>query len=74
MLQALLGLLLRHGLTLLAGYLVNRGIADASTTTQIVGGLTAAAGIGLSALNKVKVVQKINDAAAKVGDFSNLNK
>lgn len=67
MIVSLLGLLLRHGLTLLAGYLVNKGIADASAATAITGGVSAIAGIGLSYLNKVKVVQKIDDIAAKKG-------
>lgn len=60
MLQALLGMLLRHVLTLGAGYLVNKGLVDASGAEAISGGVLALAGIGLSALNKVKVVQKIN--------------
>ncbi len=74
MIQALLGLLLRHGLTLLSGYLVARGIADSSVAAEIVGGISAAAGLGLSALNKVTAVRKLNNAADKVADFANLNK
>ncbi len=70
MLQALLGMVLRHGLTLLAGLLINKGLVDASGAEAITGGLMAAAGIGLSALNKVKVVAKINAAA---DSFKGLN-
>lgn len=74
MLQYLLGLLIRHALTIGAGILVNKGLVDASGAEAITGGVLAVAGIGLSALNKVKVVQKINDATVEGKNFSNLNK
>lgn len=47
------GPMIRHGATVLGGYLVAEGIADADTAQQIVGGLTAAAGVGLSYLEKM---------------------
>lgn len=71
MIQALLGLALRHGLTLLGGWLLSQGHLDPTAVNSIVGGVAAVAGLGLSALNKVKVVSKIN---ASVGSFSALNK
>lgn len=74
MVQMLLGLLLRHGITFLAALLVSKGVTDGSGAEAISGGLTTAAAIGLSYLNKVKVVDKINKAAATGDDFSKLNK
>lgn len=71
MLQALLGLALRHLLTIGAGLLVHKGLVDASDAETISGGVAAIVGVGLSALNKVKVVGKINDAAAKVAGTYN---
>ncbi|NVK16703.1 MAG: hypothetical protein HWE35_21230 [Rhodobacteraceae bacterium] len=47
------GPMIRHGATVLGGYLVAEGIADADTAQQIVGGLTAAGGVGLSYLEKL---------------------
>ena len=70
MIQALLGMALRHGITLLAGLLINKGLVDASGAEAISGGLLAVAGVGLSALNKVKVVAKLNAAA---DSFKGLN-
>lgn len=71
MIQALLGLALRHGLTLLGGYLLNKGGLDPESIASITGGIATVAGLGLSALNKVKAVAKLNAAA---DSFSNLNK
>jgi len=71
MLTALLGLALRHGITLLAGLLLNKGLVDGSQAEAISGGLLAITGVGLSALNKVKAVAKLNAAA---DSFKNLNK
>ena len=71
MLTALLGLALRHGITILGGILINKGLVDASQVEAISGGLLAIAGIGLSALNKVKVIAKLNAAAES---FKNLNR
>jgi len=62
MLQALLGLLLRHGLTVGAGYLISKGLVDQSGAEAISAGALVVAGVGLSALNKVKVVKKLNTA------------
>lgn len=52
-LSQLAGPMIRHGATVLGGYLVAEGIADADTAQQIVGGLTAAGGLGLSYLEKL---------------------
>ena len=67
MIEAILGLLLRHGLTILGGILVNKGFVDANGATEIIGSVTALAGVGLSALNKVNVVKKLDNAAAAKG-------
>ncbi|AUQ50017.1 hypothetical protein PhaeoP83_01744 [Phaeobacter inhibens] len=50
--SSFLGPMIRHGATVLGGYLVAEGMADADTAQQIVGGLTAAGGVGLSYLEK----------------------
>lgn len=71
MIQALLGLALRHGLTLLGGYLLNKGGLDPTAVNSIVGAVSTVAGLGLSALSKVKAVAKLN---ASVDSFSHLNK
>lgn len=71
MVQMLLGLLLRHGLTILGGILLNKGGLDPAAVTSIVGAVSTVAGLGLSALNKVKVVQKIDAVTAS---FADLNK
>ncbi len=70
MIKTILSALLRHGLTALAGYLVTKGIADASVAAQITGGLAAVAGLGLSALDKIKAVQKLDAAANKVAGIT----
>jgi len=70
MIQLLLGALLRHGLTILGGYLINKGELDPTAAASITGGIAAAAGIGLSALNKVKAVAKANSA---LDSFKSLN-
>lgn len=61
---------LRHGLTLLAGLLVHKGLVDASGAEAITGGLLAVGAAGLSALSKVKAVAKLNAAA---DSFKGLN-
>ncbi len=71
MIQALLGMAIRHGLTALGGYLVAHGVVEASVSTELMGALATIAGLGLSALNKVKVVAKLNAAA---DSFKSLNK
>ncbi|MEY8798939.1 hypothetical protein AB9K35_01225 [Leisingera sp. XS_AS12] len=48
-----IGPMIRHGATVVGGYLVAEGIADEATAQQIVGGLTAAGGVGLSYLEKM---------------------
>lgn len=70
MLQALLGLALRHGLTLLGGYLMSKGGLDPTATASIVGAVSTVAGLGLSALNKLKAVQKLNEAASSFKGFN----
>ncbi|MCG7622735.1 MULTISPECIES: Pam3-gp28 family putative phage holin [unclassified Epibacterium] len=47
------GPMIRHGATVLGGWLMAEGIADEATAQQIVGGLTAAGGVGLSYLEKI---------------------
>ncbi len=47
-----MGPMIRHGATVLGGWLMKEGYADESTVQQIVGGLTAAGGVGLSLLEK----------------------
>ncbi len=71
MIQALLGLALRHGLTMLGAVLVSKAGLEAPSAEGIIGGLGMIAGVGLSALNKVKVVAKLNAAA---DSFQKLNK
>lgn len=51
-LSQFVGPMIRHGATVLGGYLLADGIADEATVQQIVGGVTAAAGLGLSYLEK----------------------
>ncbi|WP_065331401.1 Pam3-gp28 family putative phage holin [Tritonibacter mobilis] len=46
------GSMIRHGATLIGGYLVAEGWTDENTAQQIVGGLTAAGGLALSLLEK----------------------
>lgn len=70
MVQMLLGLALRHGLTLLGGYLLNKGHLDPTAVDSIVGGISTVAGLGLSLLKNVKVVAKLN----AVADYSGVNK
>jgi hypothetical protein len=48
--QIILGLV-RHALTIAGGYLVARGV-DGATVEAIIGGLTAAAGLAWSVLEK----------------------
>lgn len=47
------GPMVRHGATVLGGWLMAEGIADEATAQQIVGGVTAAGGIALSYLEKM---------------------
>lgn len=63
MIEALLGLLLRHGLTILGGILLNKGGLDPTAVASVCGAVSTVAGLGLSALNKIKVVAKIDAAA-----------
>lgn len=51
-LQIILGLLLRHVLTMAGGGAFVQGLLDGDTVNQIAGVTTAVLGIGLSALNK----------------------
>lgn len=46
------GPVLRHGATVLGGYLVASGIADAATAEAITGGVIAAGGLALSWVEK----------------------
>ena len=72
MINAILGLLLRHGLTILGGALAAPGLhLGAVDINTVVGGVAAIAGVGLSALNKVKAVAKLN---AATNSFVNLNR
>lgn len=52
MLRPMVGPMIRHGATVLGGYLMAQGYADESTVAQITGGLTAAGGVALSLLEK----------------------
>lgn len=47
------GPIIRHGATVIGGWLMAEGIADEATAQAIVGGLTAAGGVGLSYLEKM---------------------
>lgn len=71
MLQMILGLLLRHGLTALGGALAANGVLVDADIQTVVGAVSALAGVGLSYLNKVKTVAKLN---ASVDSFGKLNK
>jgi hypothetical protein len=70
MVQMLLGMALRHSLTLLGGYLMSKGGLDPASAATITGAVSSLAGLGLSALNKVKVVEKINKAADSYKGFN----
>lgn len=50
--DVLVGLVLRHGLTMLGGYLISSGSFDASQAETVVGALTAILGVGLSIWSK----------------------
>ena len=52
MLRPVVGPAIRHGATVLGGYLLAQGYADENTVAQITGGLTAAGGVALSFLEK----------------------
>ena len=52
MLRPIIGPLIRHGATILGGYLMAEGWADENTVAQITGGMTAAGGVALSVLEK----------------------
>lgn len=55
--KALLTGVVRHGLTLIAGYLAARGLTvDDSTAQVIAAGVVAVIGVGWSALHKKGVV------------------
>lgn len=66
-----LGVIIRHGLTMLGGALAANGVLVEADIQTVVGALATLAGVGLSALNKVKTVAKINAAA---DSFKSLNK
>ncbi len=51
-LSKLAGPMIRHGATVLGGWLLANGYADESTAQQIVGGASAAAGVVLSLAEK----------------------
>jgi hypothetical protein len=53
-LNAVLGSLLRHGLTTLGGSLVASGIITAADSQAIIGGVVALGGVLLSLYNKKK--------------------
>ena len=46
------GPLIRHGATILGGWLIASGYADDATVQQITGGLVALGGVGLSFVEK----------------------
>ena len=50
--QTIVGLLVRHGLTILGGFLVQRGVVDASDVDTLAGGGAIIVGIILSVFNK----------------------
>lgn len=52
MLEKLLGLVIRHGMTVAGGYLVSGGYADENTVQMLTGGAVAAGGVGLSFIEK----------------------
>jgi hypothetical protein len=52
MLRPMVGPMIRHGATILGGYLMAQGYADESTVSQITGGLTAVGGVALSIMEK----------------------
>lgn len=55
-LSTLIGLFIRHGLTVAAGAAVAKGHIDGETATQLVGAGMAFAGVGLSVLQKRSAV------------------
>ena len=50
--STILGIALRHGLTIAGGYVVSKGLVTADQFTQIAGAVTALAGVGLSVYQK----------------------
>jgi len=46
------GPMIRHGATILGGWLIASGMADEATTQQITGGLVALGGVALSFAEK----------------------
>lgn len=53
-LQIIIGILIRHVLTLVGGGAFVEGLSQGDTVNQIAGVLAALAGVGLSALDKKK--------------------
>ena len=63
MIDAIFGLLVRHGLTIFGGYLLNQGLVDKNGEEQLISAMITIVGIALSIGHKILVAREA--AAAK---------